>query len=101
MRKISVWLVLTFICTSFALAQDKTIAVSGRVVETESKEPVTQATVRLLALPDSSYVAGIATGNKGGFTLPKVKAGKYLFSGFFHRFPYKNTLVAALYRCAR
>ena len=78
MRKISVWLVLTFICTSFALAQDKTIAVSGRVVETESKEPVTQATVRLLALPDSSYVAGIATGNKGGFTLPKVKAGKYL-----------------------
>lgn len=78
MRKISVWLVLTFICTSFALAQDKTIAVSGRVVETESKELVTQATVRLLALPDSSYVAGIATGNKGWFTLPKVKAGKYL-----------------------
>ena len=45
---------------------------------TGHKEPAAQATVQLLSLPDSAYAAGIASSNKGWFTLPKVKAGKYL-----------------------
>ena len=78
MKRLSVWWVLTLLCTFSIFAQNKVITVSGRVVESDSKEPAAQATIQLLSLPDSTYAAGIASSNKGWFTLPKVKAGKYL-----------------------
>ena len=78
MKRLSVGLVLMLLCTLSIFAQNKVISVSGRVVESDSKEPAAQATVQLLSLPDSAYAAGIASSNKGWFTLPKVKAGKYL-----------------------
>lgn len=78
MKRFSVLWVLTLLCTFSIFAQNKVISVSGRVVESDSNEPAAQATVQLLALPDSAYAAGIASSNKGWFTLPKVKAGKYL-----------------------
>lgn len=71
-------MVFTLLCTFSIFAQNKIITVSGRVIETDSKEAAPQATVQLLALPDSSYAAGIASNNQGLFTLPKVKAGKYI-----------------------
>lgn len=58
--------------------QTKNITVSGRVVEGDTNEPVAQATVQLLALPDSAYAVGIASSQQGYFTLPKAKAGKYV-----------------------
>ena len=64
------------LCTFSIFAQNKVITVSGRVVESDTKEPAAQATVQLLSLPDSAYAAGIASSNQGWFTLPKVKAGK-------------------------
>lgn len=78
MKRLSAWWVLTLLCTFSIFAQNKVITVSGRVVESDSKEPAAQATVQLLSLPDSAYAAGIASSNKGWFTLPKVKAGKYI-----------------------
>lgn len=66
------------LCTFSIFAQNKVITVSGRVVESDTKEPAAQATVQLLSLPDSAYAAGIASSNQGWFTLPKVKAGKYV-----------------------
>ena len=66
------------LCTFSIFAQNKVITVSGRVVEADTKEPAAQATVQLLSLPDSAYAAGIASSNQGWFTLPKVKAGKYV-----------------------
>lgn len=71
-------MVLLLLSTFSIFAQNKVITVSGRVVESDSKEPAAQATVQLLSLPDSAYAAGIASNNQGWFTLPKVKAGKYL-----------------------
>lgn len=79
MERFSASVVLMLLCTFSIFAQNnKVITVSGRVVESDSKEPAAQATVQLLALPDSTYAAGIASSPKGWFTLPKVKAGKYL-----------------------
>ena len=66
------------LCTFSIFAQNKVITVSGRVVESDTKEPAAQDTVQLLSLPDSAYAAGIASSNQGWFTLPKVKAGKYV-----------------------
>lgn len=78
MKRFSVGLVLMLLCTFSIFAQNKVITVSGRVVESDTKEPAAQATVQLLSLPDSAYAAGIASSNQGWFTLPKVKAGKYV-----------------------
>lgn len=78
MKKLSAWVVLLLLCTLTAIAQNKVITVSGRVVEEDTKEPVEMATVQLLHLPDSTQAAGITTQPKGTFKLPKVKAGKYL-----------------------
>ena len=86
MKRLSVGLVLMLLCTLSIFAQNKVISVSGRVVESDSKEPAAQATVQLLSLPDSAYAAGIASSNKGWFTLPKVKAGKYLLKISYIRF---------------
>ncbi|MDR0421859.1 MAG: outer membrane beta-barrel protein [Proteiniphilum sp.] len=52
-------------------------SVSGRVTDKESGEPVTMASVRLLKLNDSSFVAGKASGEKGLFTVP-VGNGDYI-----------------------
>ena len=51
MKRLSVWWVLTLLCTFSIFAQNKVITVSGRVVESDSKEPAAQATIQLLSLP--------------------------------------------------
>lgn len=71
-------MVLLLVGTMSAFAQNKSITVSGRVIETETKDPVEQATIRLLSLPDSAYVTGGVTQARGRFALPKVKSGKYV-----------------------
>ncbi|MDR0892741.1 MAG: outer membrane beta-barrel protein [Mediterranea sp.] len=78
MKRISVIGVLLCVFAISTFAQNKVIAVSGRVVESDTKNPAAQATLQLLSLPDSAYAAGIASSNQGWFTLPKVKAGKYV-----------------------
>lgn len=78
MKRISVWMVLLLLCTFSTFAQNKVITVSGRVVESDTKQSAEQATVQLLVLPDSAYTVGTASLQQGRFTLPKVKAGKYL-----------------------
>lgn len=78
MKRFSVWLAYMLLCTFTIFAQNKVIAVSGRVIESDSKEPAPQATIQLLSLPDSAYAVGVASNNQGWFTLPKVKAGKYV-----------------------
>lgn len=40
MKRLSVGLVLMLLCTLSIFAQNKVISVSGRVVESDSKEPV-------------------------------------------------------------
>ena len=90
MKHTLILLVLLWFSTGYLFAQKKDIAVSGQVIETDTKEPVEMATVQLLALPDSVQAAGITTGKQGRFTLPKVKSGKYLlkvsFVGYITRF---------------
>ena len=93
MKRFSVGLVLLLLSTFSIFAQNKVITVSGRVVESDSKEPTAQATVQLLSLPDSAYAAGIASNNQGWFTLPKVKAGKYLV---LYRFSHKVCTSSSL-----
>ena len=59
------------LCTFSIFAQNKVITVSGRVVESDTKEPAAQATGQLLSLPDSAYAAGIAVVTRDGLLSPK------------------------------
>ena len=87
MKRFSAGLVLMLLCTFSIFAQNKVITVSGRVVESDTKEPAAQATVQLLSLPDSAYAAGIASSNQGWFTLPKVKSRKICVESFLYWIP--------------
>ena len=78
MKRLSVWWVLTLLCTFSIFAQNKVITVSGRVVESDSKEPAAQATIQLLSLPDS---------------------GGIFVEGFLHRFPYEIRSCTIIQQC--
>ena len=63
---------------SQARSQSRSVTVTGKLMEADTKGPAMEATVQLLALPDSTYVTGVASDGGGNFRLPRVKAGKYL-----------------------
>lgn len=78
MKKLLIGLALLGACSLSVSSQNKVITVSGRVVEEDTKAPVELAGVQLLTLPDSTQAAGVTTSKQGWFSLPKVKAGKYV-----------------------
>lgn len=61
-----------------SMAQKKDVVVSGLVQDKKSAEPVMQATVQLLTVKDSAFVAGNVSDLDGRFALPGVVAGNYL-----------------------
>lgn len=69
-----------------AFAQQGKVDVTGVIIEEGNKEPIEQATVRLLNVKDSAMVAGVVSSRNGGFTLKNIKVGSYLlhitFVGF-------------------
>jgi hypothetical protein len=94
MRKSLVVMALMLMCSAInTIAQNKVITVSGRVVESDTKAPVEMATVQLLSLPDSTQAAGKVTNKNGWFSLPKVKAGKYVLRLSFVGYTTKNIPV--------
>ncbi|MBP5315706.1 MAG: TonB-dependent receptor [Muribaculaceae bacterium] len=60
------------LCASTATAA----VVRGTVVD-PTGEPLIDASVRLLSLPDSALVKGVVTNDSGRFSISNVKSGKY------------------------
>jgi hypothetical protein len=54
------------------------VEIRGTIVEQDSREPVEQASVRLLHEKDSAFVQGAASSRDGSFSLKQVKNGNYL-----------------------
>ena len=52
--------------------------ITGTVIDGATREPLIEATVRLLAAKDSAFVKGVSTNIDGRFTLSGVKKGKYI-----------------------
>lgn len=71
MKRFSVGLVLLLLSTFSIFAQNKVITVSGRVVESDSKEPTAQATVQLLSLPIALMLPVLPVIIKVGLLFPK------------------------------
>ena len=77
MKRIAFIALLIGISTFFVFAQKGKVTVSGSVFDKDDNSPVMQATVQLLALPDSSMAAGVVTDGNGQFSL-SVRPGKYV-----------------------
>lgn len=73
-RKFSLLVTLLLSIVPAALAAD----ITGVVRDVETKEPLAEASVRLLSQRDSSFVAGVTSNDEGKFTISGVKAGKYV-----------------------
>lgn len=54
------------------------ITLNGSVVEQKTGDPVEQATIRLLSIPDSSLVRGTVSTANGAFSLKSIKPGNYI-----------------------
>ena len=74
MTKRLILLCLLTAVVKVALAQNN---VTGRVVESDSREPMVQATVRLLKT-DSTMVTGVVSDMNGNFKVKAPSAGRYI-----------------------
>ena len=105
MKKILTLVVLLWAVALSAIAQSRSqgrsqsryVTVTGRLMEADTKGPAMEATVQLLALPDSTYVTGVASDGQGNFRLSRVKAGKYLLKVSYIGFKtlYKSLQLSA------
>lgn len=73
----------------------KVKSIEGVVIDSNSKEPIPYASVRLLAKKDSAYVQGVTTKNKGDFKITTSKSAEYIieisFIGYKSFFQNINT----------
>ena len=72
-------LMLVALCTiGVSVAQTERVKVTGNVTDYETLEPVMQATIQLLTLPDSTFRTGATTDMKGYFEMnERLAPGKY------------------------
>lgn len=68
--------------TFSATAQQKVGRINGSVTDTDGR-PLTGATVRLIALPDSSVSSRSGTDVRGRYTLGNITDGRYLIEATF------------------
>ena len=79
MKKLLSFVIVCMCASVMAMAQKKDdLVVSGMVQDKKTAEPVMQATVQLLTVKDSAFVAGGVSDLEGLFQLPAVAAGNYL-----------------------
>ena len=75
--KIRLSLVTMLVLSCVSVFAQNSFEVSGTVVDKMTGEAVIGGSVKLMALPDSSFVEGTTTGTQGEFSLKNVKKGTY------------------------
>ena len=86
------WVIVTLL-SSFSGFGQSTFDVSGTVVDKASGEAVIGGSIKLMALPDSSFVEGTTTGAQGEFSLKNVKKGAYALQISYIGYATKNISV--------
>jgi len=76
------FLLLFLIVPNILLAQNKTVSITGTVIDGTTQEPVEQANIRIMNVTDSTYVNGTATNQEGKFNI-KIAPGNYLIGVTF------------------
>ena len=69
---------ILFIYMLLAFTTKAAVTVSGKIVENTSNEPLEYANIVLLSLPDSTFLTGTTSNEKGLFRFDNLNSGKYL-----------------------
>ena len=77
MKRLATWTLLLWAVALTAFSQNKTVDITGRVMESDSQLPAIAASIQLLSLPDSTQVTGMATTSEGYYRL-QARPGKYV-----------------------
>ena len=77
MKKKVLFLLVMSLLSCISLFGQSAFDVSGTVVDKATGEAVIGGSIKLMALPDSSFVEGTTTGAQGEFSLKNVKKGTY------------------------
>ena len=77
MKKKVVFILVMSLLSCVSMFGQSSFDVSGTVVDKTTGEAVIGGSIKLLALPDSSFVEGTTTGAQGEFSLKNVKKGTY------------------------
>jgi len=78
MNKYFVAILSLIVISSVNLAQQREVgAVSGKVIDAATKEPIEYANIVLLNVKDTSVVTGMVTNNEGVFNLTGIRPGNY------------------------
>lgn len=73
-------ILITLIFAFFSPWAASAARISGLVKDLDTKEPLLEASVKLLAAKDSAFIAGTTTDAAGKFSIQGVKAGKYILT---------------------
>jgi len=73
-------ILITLIFAFFSPWAANAARISGLVKDLDTKEPLLEASVKLLAAKDSAFIAGTTTDAAGKFSIQGVKAGKYILT---------------------
>lgn len=79
MRRVFITTIIALLHAFVGFAQEEaTTTITGKIIDSEVKEPLEYTTIQLLQLPDSSLATGSTSNLDGSFELKNVKAGKYI-----------------------
>lgn len=67
--------ILLFLSVSIAAVA---FNITGVVKDVDSKEPLMEASVKLVTAKDSAFVSGVTTDVNGKFSIPDIKSGRYV-----------------------
>ena len=78
MNRLFLLLLLLFSALSTrAQMDDRPLSISGQLLDADTKEPVQLVTIQLFAAPDSTFVGGTVSDEKGNFSLQAPSNGNY------------------------
>lgn len=78
-KKLHLLLIAIFAIVLSSIAQESSErgSISGKLIDELTKEPVSEANIRILAQKDSLFITGKASARDGSFSIP-VKNGEYI-----------------------
>ncbi len=74
------WLIIIVVSmlVGISAGAQTTYSIKGKVIEKQTGEAVIGAAIRVLAVPDSTFVKGASTGTTGRYDITGIKDGKYI-----------------------
>ncbi|HRT34365.1 MAG TPA: carboxypeptidase-like regulatory domain-containing protein [Bacteroidales bacterium] len=74
---------LFVLITKISFGQNKSFSVNGKLIDSDTKQPIEYVSVAIFKLPDSTLVTGCVTNSKGEFNIANLGNGKYFIKASF------------------